>query len=84
MEPPLTTSRKGDISLAQGPENTEGAEEPTIQALEGRETRQSRKLIKPSILHLCVWWDLEALVHWEMFEKNKMLIEKNLCITQLT
>ncbi|KAK6767034.1 hypothetical protein RB195_026541 [Necator americanus] len=31
---------------------------------------------------ICVWWDWEGLVHWEMLEKNKT-VEKNLYIAQL-
>ena len=41
--------------------------------------RQSRELKKTMI---CVWWDWEGLIHWEMLENNKK-IEQNLYIAQL-
>ena len=38
--------------------------------------------LHPKKTMICVWWDWEGLVHWEMLEKNKT-VEKNLYIAQL-
>ena len=31
---------------------------------------------------ICVWWDWEGVVHWEMLERN-VTVNKNLYISQL-
>ena len=38
--------------------------------------------LHPKKTMICVWWDWEGLIHWEMLENNKT-IEQNLYIAQL-
>ena len=38
--------------------------------------------LHPKKTMICVWWDWEGLLHWEMLEKNKT-VEKDLYIAQL-
>ncbi|KAK6760575.1 hypothetical protein RB195_021874 [Necator americanus] len=43
---------------------------------------RAKQVLHPKKTMICVWWDWEGLVHWEMLEKNKT-VEKNLYIAQL-
>ncbi|KAK6767032.1 hypothetical protein RB195_026354 [Necator americanus] len=43
---------------------------------------RAKQDLHPKKTMICVWWDWEGLVHWEMLEKNKT-VEKNLYIAQL-
>ena len=36
----------------------------------------------PLMTMICVWWDWEGLIHWEMLGKN-LTVEKNLYKSQL-
>ena len=38
--------------------------------------------VKPDKTMICVWWDWEGMVHWEMLERNAT-VNKKLYIAQL-
>ena len=38
--------------------------------------------LHPRKTMICIWWDLEGKVHWEMLERNAM-VNKELYIAQL-
>ena len=38
--------------------------------------------LHPKKTMICVWWDCEGMVHWEMLERNTM-VNKELYIAQL-
>ena len=41
------------------------------------EESRIKKDLHPMKTMICVWWDCEGSIHWEMLEKN-MTVEKNL------
>ena len=52
----------------------------------GGSWRYAKPRVKPD-LHprktmICIWWDWEGMVHWEMLERNAM-VNKELYIAQL-